>query len=56
MVRNLPMADLLHSMQNGMLYYLQKSIFHFMKTHDWLSKYNEIRISTPAHPDLIEIT
>jgi len=41
-VSNLPKPDLLHTIQIGMLGYLQKSIFHFMKTHERLNKYNAI--------------
>jgi hypothetical protein len=39
-------------MQIGMLRKLQKSIFHFMKTHELLGKYNAIWLSVPAYHDL----
>jgi hypothetical protein len=39
-------------MQIGMLDHLQKWIFHFMKTHERLDKYNAIRLSVPAYHDL----
>jgi hypothetical protein len=35
-----------------MLGNLLKWIFHFMKTHEWLNKYNGIRLSVPAYHDL----
>jgi hypothetical protein len=35
-----------------MLDHLQKWIFHFMKTHERLDKYNAIRLSMPAYHDL----
>jgi hypothetical protein len=37
-VSDLPKPDLLHTMQIGMLDHLQKWIFHFIKTHEWLDK------------------
>jgi hypothetical protein len=39
-------------MQIGMLDHLQKWIFHFMKTHKRLDKYNAIWLSMPAYHDL----
>jgi hypothetical protein len=45
--------DLLHTMQIGMLDHLQKWIFHFMKTHERLDKYNAKWISMPAYHNLI---
>jgi hypothetical protein len=39
-------------MQIGMLHHLQKWIFHLMKTHEWLDKYNAIWLSVPAYQDL----
>jgi len=51
-VSNLPKPDLLHTMQIGMLDHLQKWIFHFMKTHGWLDKYNALWLSVPAYHDL----
>jgi len=44
--------DLLHTMQIGMLDHLQKWIFHFMRMHEWLNKYNAIWLSMPAYRDL----
>jgi len=35
-----------------MLDQIQKWIFHFMKTHEWLDKYNAIWLSVPAYHDL----
>ena len=52
MVSNLLQQDLLHTMQIVMLEHLQKWIFHFMKTHEWLNKYNAIWFSVPAYHDL----
>jgi len=51
-VSDLPKTDLLHSMQIGMPDHLQKWIFHFMKTHEWLHKYIAIWLSVPAYHDL----
>jgi len=51
-VRDLPKPDLLHTLQIGMLDHLQKWIFHFMKTHERLDKYNAIWLSVPAYYDL----
>jgi hypothetical protein len=48
-VSDLPKPDLLHTMQIGMLAHLQKWIFHFMKTHKRLDKYNGIWLSVPAY-------
>jgi len=39
-------------MQIGMLDHLQKWIFHFMKTHERLDKYNATWLSVPAYHDL----
>jgi hypothetical protein len=39
-------------MQIGMLDHLQKWIFHFIKTHERLDKYNAIWLSVPAYHDL----
>jgi hypothetical protein len=41
-VSDLPKPDLLHTTQMGMLDHLQKRIFHCMKTHERLNKYNAI--------------
>jgi len=51
-VSDLPMPDLLHTMQIGMLDHLQKWIFHFMKTHERLNKSHAIWSSVPAYHDL----
>jgi len=51
-VGDLPKPDLLHTMQIGMLDHLQKWIFHFMKMHKRLDKYNAILLSMPAFNDL----
>jgi hypothetical protein len=51
-VSDLPKPDLLHTMQISMLDHLQKWIFHFMKTHERLDKYNAIWLSVPAYHNL----
>jgi len=51
-VSELPKVDLLHTMHIGMLDHLQKWIFHFMKKHERLDKYNAIWLSVPAYHDL----
>jgi len=51
-VSDLPKPNLLNTMQIGMLDYLQKWIFHFMKTHEWLDKFDGIWLSVPAYHDL----
>ena len=51
-MNDLPKPDLLHTMQISMLSHLQKWIFHFMKLHEQLNKYNAICLSVPAYPDL----
>jgi len=51
-MRDLPKPDLFHTMQIGMLDHLHKWIFHFVKTHTWLDKYNAIWLSMPAYHDL----
>jgi prepilin-type processing-associated H-X9-DG protein len=51
-VSDLPKPDLLHTIQIGILHHLQKWIFHFMKMHQQLDKYNAIRLSVPAYHDL----
>jgi len=51
-VSDLLKRDLLHTMKIGMLDHRQKSIFHFMKTHERLIKYNAIWISVPPYHDL----
>ena len=47
-VSDLPKADLLNTMQISILDHLQKWIFHFMKTHERLNKYNALWLSVPA--------
>jgi len=49
---DLPKPDLLHTMQIGMLDYLRKLIFHFMKRHGRLDKYNAIWLSVPPYHNL----
>jgi hypothetical protein len=51
-LRDLPKPNLLHSMQIGMLDLLQNWIFHFMKMHEQLDKYNAIWLSMPAYHNL----
>jgi len=50
-VSDLSKPDLLHSMQISMLDHLQKWIFHFMKKHEQLDKYNAIWLPVPAYHD-----
>jgi hypothetical protein len=54
-VSDLPEPDLLHTMRIGMLDHLRMWIFHFMKTHTGLNKYNAIWLSVPAYHDLTPI-
>jgi hypothetical protein len=49
---DLPKPNLLHTMQIGMLDHLQKWIFHFMKMHQQVDKYNATWLSVPAYHDL----
>jgi len=42
MVSDDPKHDPHHTMAKGMLHHLQKWIFHLMKTHERLDKYNAI--------------
>jgi len=51
-VSDLPKPDLLHTMQIGMRNHLQTWIFHFMKMHKRLTKYNAMWLSVPAYHDL----
>jgi hypothetical protein len=51
-VNDCPKSSHLHTMQLGMLDHHQKSIFHFMTTHERLDKYNGIWLSVPAYQDL----
>ena len=53
-VSDLPKPDLLHPMQISKIDHLQKWIFHFMKTHERLDKYNAIWLSVPAYHNLIQ--
>jgi len=39
-------------MQIGMVDHLQQWIFHFMKTHERVDKYNAIWLSVPAYHNL----
>jgi len=50
-VSNLPKPKLIHTMQISMLGHLEKWIFHFMKTHEPLDKFNAIWLSAPAYHD-----
>jgi len=49
---DLPQPDLLHTMQISMPDHLQKWIFHCMKAHKRLDKYNAHWLSVPAYHDL----
>jgi hypothetical protein len=49
---DLPKPYFPHTMQIGMLDHLKKSIFHFMKIHEWLDKYIAIWLSVPAYHNL----
>ena len=51
-VSDLPKPDILHTMQIGLLDHLRQWIFHLMKTHERLDKYNAIWLSVPAYHDL----
>jgi len=51
-VSDLPKPDLLPTMKIGMLEHLPQWIFHFMKTHERLDKYNAIWLSVPAYDDV----
>jgi len=48
-VSDLPKPDLLHTMHIGSIDNLKKWIFHFMKTHQRVDKYNAIWSSKPAY-------
>jgi hypothetical protein len=52
-VSNLPKPGILHIMLLGMLNYLLRWIFHFMKVYKRLDKYNGIWLSVPAYHGLI---
>jgi hypothetical protein len=47
-----PNTNLHHTMQISILDNVQKCIFHFMKTHERLDKYNSIWLSVPAYHNL----
>jgi len=49
---NLLQPELLHTMQICILNHLQKWIFHLMKAHQRLDKYNALWFSVPAYHDL----
>jgi len=49
---NLPKPDILHTMHIGMHDHVQKWIFHFMKMHKQLDKYNAIWLFLPSYHDL----
>jgi len=51
-VNDLPKPNLLYTIPIDMLDHLQKWIFHFMKTHKWLDRYNTIWLSVPGYQDL----
>jgi hypothetical protein len=51
-VRDIPKPSHLHTMQIGMHDHLQMWIFHFMKMHERLDKYNAIWLFMPAYHDL----
>jgi hypothetical protein len=52
MVSDIHTPDPLCSMQIGMLDHLQKWIFHFMKMHEWLDRYNVIWLPVPRYNNL----
>jgi hypothetical protein len=49
-----PNPDLVHTLQIGMLDHLHEWIFHFMKTHESLNKYNATWLSVLAYHDLTQ--
>ena len=51
-VSDLPKPDILHTMHIGMHDHVQKWIFHFMKMHKQLDKYNAIWLFLPSYHDL----
>jgi len=51
-VSDLQKPDLLHTMQIGMLDYVQKWILQYMKMHERLDEYKAIWLSVPAYQDL----
>jgi hypothetical protein len=48
-VSDIPNPNHLLTLEIGMIDHLQQWIFHFMKTQEWLSKYNANLLSVPAH-------
>lgn len=55
-VSELPKPDLLHTMQLGMLDHLHKWLFHFMKTHNRLDRYNALStLRQYLQPEIIRI-
>jgi hypothetical protein len=50
--RNLPKADLLHTMQIGILKHLLIWPHEFLKKHKWFEKFNNISLSVPAYLDI----
>jgi hypothetical protein len=55
-VSDLPKPNLLHTILILLLDHLQTWIFHFMKTHERLDKYNVIWSYVPAYYDIIPTT
>jgi hypothetical protein len=55
-VTDLPKTVFLHKMLTGMLDHLQKWIFHFMKTHERLDRYNARWLSMSAYHYLTPTT
>ena len=51
---SLPKSNPLHTLEFSMLDHLQLWIFHFLKTHKRLDKYNGICLSVPAEPDVTQ--
>ena len=51
-VSDIPMPNLLYTIRISMLDHHQKWIFHFMKTHERLDKYNAIWLFRPACHDV----
>jgi hypothetical protein len=55
-VNDFPKHDFISTMQIGKVDNLQKWIIHWIKTHEWLNKYNAIWLSVPTYHDLIPNT
>ncbi len=49
---DLPKADLLHTMQIGMLKHLLDWLFEFLKLHKRLERFNSLWLSVPAYLDM----